>query len=126
MNNTNVNAPYGLKNDGTPRKAPGRKASGETMKNVWIYPAGDGDYVTRKTVGRPSLDTLKGRRLVTIPKMDEYLQSVHGIGEVQERDLVEIARLELVNAKKALATTVATVTTPSQPSEVVAEDLAPA
>lgn len=130
MNNTNVNAPYGLKNDGTPRKRPGKKASGTTTKNIWVYNDGNGNYTPRKgIVGRPSLETLKSRRLVTIPKNDEYEQAKHGIGEVQERDLIEISRLELVNAKKALATTVAAVTPTSQPSEpvaVVAEDLTPA
>lgn len=93
---------YGTKADGSPRQKPGRKSTGETLKTFYVIADSEGVMRQNYSKGRPSLETLKNRRRVTINKNDEYNPDIHGTGEVVASDLVEIARLEIASAKKSI------------------------
>lgn len=98
---------YGVKKNGEARKAPGRKVNPSLTKTVFVRQI-DGVWATYKSVkGRPSLETYRSRRQVTIPRHAEYDYLVHGIGVRLESDENEVKRIEMVQAMKASGTPVA-------------------
>lgn len=81
-------------------KKPGRKPSPDTKVTFWVI---EGKRVTQK--GKPSVDMLKNRRRVTMPKIDaaNYNPEIHGYGEVDPADALEITRRETPKPKKEKA-----------------------
>lgn len=95
--NTNIDLGYGFKKDGTPKRRPGKKASATTMKSFFVM---NGVPITGK--GRPSKEEIQNRRLVTMPKHEDYNPSVHGFGTRQQVDdlMVQVMDARQVKAIK--------------------------
>lgn len=103
---------WGKKLDGTPKKQPGRKASGVVTqtRNRFVYL---GKIVGR---GQPSIDQLRGRRQITVPadfNPENYDPAVHGLGVRLPEDDVKVAEFEA----RELARKAKKVKTPEASSE---------
>lgn len=111
---TNVAAPT-AETTPTVAKRPGRKPSPETLISFWAI---NGVRITQK--GKPSIEMLQNRRRITMPKMETYNPDVHGLGEVDPADVLEITRRQLPKTPKAKAvTTGATMPAPQNTSSEV-------
>lgn len=95
ITNTNIDLGYGFKKDGTPKQRPGKKASATTMKSFFVM---NGVPITGK--GRPSKEEIQNRRLVTMPKHENYDSNVHGLGERQQVDDLMVQVMEARQASK--------------------------
>ena len=106
---TNTDLGYGFKKDGSPKQRPGKKASAATLKSFFVM---DGVPITGK--GRPSTEEIRNRRLVTMPKHENYDSNIHGLGERQAVDdlMVQVMEARQANKPVKAAKTVAADVTP--------------
>lgn len=88
-------------NPETATKTPGRKRSPETKKSFFVI---DGvPLLGVENRGRPSLEKLRARKLVTMPKYENYDSNIHGFGERLAEDDVAVAEMEAEAAAEAAA-----------------------
>lgn len=91
---------WGVTLDGRPKKSPGRKpGSGNsiTMKTIYIL-----DGVVQKN-GRPSLDCLRRRTFLSLPKNTVYDPAIHGVGVRPATDDARVKDMETRQARKNAA-----------------------
>lgn len=126
INSENQTAPTESAVATAPAKRKGRAPSPNTMISFWAI---DGKPINH--VGKPSIEELKNRRRVTIQKIvgkANYNPEVHGYGEVDPADALEITRRQNAKeARKVKATAPvmgATMPAPSN-SETVVSSLTP-
>lgn len=107
-NNTNTDLGYGFKKDGTPKQRPGKKASATTMKSFFVM-----NGVPIKGKGRPSKEEIQNRRLVTMPKHENYDFNIHGFGERQQVDDLMVQVMEARQASKPVKAIKSETSTPA-------------
>ena len=107
---------YGVKKDGTAKAKPGRKPSNETTKSFYVI---DGVPLVQR--GRPSPEVYAKRKIVTMPKHENYDSNVHGFGE---RDPEDDGMVAFLNEKEANLAKAKTDALAQKEADKVAKELA--